>query len=401
MSEFELLSPVGDMEAVKAAMYFGADAVYAGGPFMQLRAANAAFDLDTLKIAAEYVHERGKKIYTTVNSFAVNDEIPLLGDYAKQLYDIGIDALIVSDIGAMDTIKKNCPEMEIHVSTQANCQNYAAANVYYNMGAKRVVLARELTIEEIKKVRDNIPSDMEIEAFVHGAMCMSYSGRCLISSYMTGRSGNRGLCTQPCRWKYYLYEENREGEFFEIEEENGKTAILSSHDMNMVEHIDELKDAGVVSFKIEGRMKTAYYTATATNAYRKAIDGEKDFDYLQKELDSINHRPYNTGFYFGEIQKNTYNHGEYIQNCKFVGVVLDYKDGIAKIEQRNNFKTGETLEVLSPEMLNIEFEVTELITEKGEKVESAPHPQQVLYMPCPYEVKPGDMLRRRNKIIVK
>lgn len=398
MSEFELLSPVGDMESVKAAMYFGADAVYAGGPFMQLRAANAAFDMDTLHIAAEYVHNRGKKIYTTVNSFATNDEIPLLGDYAKQLYDIGIDAVIVSDIGAIDTIKKHCPEMEVHVSTQANCQNYAAANVYYNMGAKRVVLARELTIDEIKKVKDNIPADMEIEAFVHGAMCMSYSGRCLISSYMTGRSGNRGLCTQPCRWKYYLYEENRKGEFFELEEENGKTAILSSHDMNMVEHLNELKAAGVVSFKIEGRMKTAYYTATTTNAYRKALDGETDFTYLQKELDSINHRPYNTGFYFGEIQKNSYNDGEYIQNCKFVAVVLDYKDGIAKIEQRNNFKVGETLEILAPELKNAEFVVTDLTDENGIKVDVAPHAQQILYMSCPFEVQAGDMLRKRNTI---
>lgn len=396
MSEFELLSPVGDMESVKTALYFGADAVYAGGPFMQLRAANAAFSMQNLTEASEYVHSKGKKIYVTVNSFAQNDEIPLLGDYAKQLYDIGIDALIVSDIGALDTIKKTCPEMEIHISTQANCQNYASANVYYNMGAKRVVLARELTVDEIKKIRDNIPSDMQIEAFVHGAMCMAYSGRCLISSYMTSRSGNRGLCTQPCRWKYYLYEENRKGEFFEIDEENGKTAILSSHDMNMVEHIDELKEAGVFSFKIEGRMKTSYYTATTTNAYRQAIDGEKDFAYLQKELDSINHRPYNTGFYFGEIQKNSYNDGEYIQNCKFVGIILDYKDGIAKVEQRNNFKVGDTLEILSPELKNAEFVVESLKDENNEAVDVAPHAQQILYMNCPYNVKAGDMLRRRN-----
>lgn len=394
MQEYELLSPSGDMETVKAAVRYGADAVYVGGPFMQLRAQSAGFTMETLAEAASYVHGFGKKLYVTVNSFAENDEIASLGDYAFELKNAGADAVIVSDLGAIDTISNAVKDLEIHVSTQANCMNYAAANVYYRMGARRVVLARELSIEEIRKLRKNIPSDMQIEAFVHGAMCMSYSGRCLISAYLTGRSGNRGECTQPCRWKYYLYEENRPGEYFPLEEEGGKTAILSSHDMKMAEHIDELKDAGVYSFKIEGRMKTAYYTATVTNAYRMAVDGEKDFDYLNRELEAITHRPYSTGFYYGNERDHTYNSGEYIQSCKFVGVVKDCSDGILTVEQRNNFKKGDVLEALIPGKKPVSFTVGDMINPAGETVQSAPHAQEILRMECPVELNEGDLLRR-------
>lgn len=396
MPKYELLSPAGDMECIKANVKFGADAVYVGGNFMQLRAASAAFDREKMVEAANYLHQNGKKLYVTVNSFAQNDEIEKLKDYAKELHNAGADAAIVSDIGAISVMKEACPELEIHVSTQANCMNYAAANVYYSMGAKRVVLARELSLDEIKKIRDNIPADMELEAFVHGAMCMSYSGRCLISSFMTGRSANRGLCTQPCRWKYYIYEENRPGEYFRLEEENGKSAVLSSHDLKMIEHLDELKNAGVCSFKIEGRMKTAYYTATVTNAYRKALEGETDMAYLNKELDSITHRPYSTGFYFGELKRNCFNDGEYIQNCKFVASVLESKNGMLKLQQRNHFAVGERLEILSPNLKDASFVVEKIYSEKNEELPCAPHPQQTIFVPCPYELSEGDILRRRN-----
>ncbi len=396
MPKYELLSPAGDMECIKANVKFGADAVYVGGSFMQLRAASAAFDQEKMTEAANYLHKNGKKLYVTVNSFAQNDEIEKLKNYAKELFKAGADAAIVSDIGAIAVMKKACPELEIHVSTQANCMNYAAANVYYSMGAKRVVLARELSLDEIKKIRDNIPADMELEAFVHGAMCMSYSGRCLISSFMTGRSANRGLCTQPCRWKYYLYEENRPGEYFRLEEENGKSAVLSSHDLKMIEHLDELKNAGVCSFKIEGRMKTAYYTATVTNAYRKALNGESDMDYLNKELDSITHRPYSTGFYFGELKRNCLNDGEYIQNCKFVATVLESKNNMLKLRQRNHFAVGERLEILSPNLKDTSFVVEKIYDENNEEISCAPHPQQTIFVPCPYELSEGDILRRRN-----
>jgi putative protease len=326
----------------------------------------------------------------------MNSEIPLIGDYARFLYDAGVDAAIISDIGVLSEFGKAAPELERHVSTQANCQNYSAARVYYEMGAKRIVLAREMSLEEIAIFRENTPKDMEIEAFVHGAMCMAYSGRCIISSYLTGRSGNRGECSQPCRWNYSLVEEKRPNQFFDVEESGGVSTILSSHDMCCVEFLDKLLDAGVTSFKIEGRMKTAYYVATAVNAYRKAIDGTDTIENCREELNCLKHRPYSSGFYFGALKENHYNDGHYSQSCVFIGNVLGWENGVVKIRQRNHFKVGDVLEVLSPNRGIVSFPVTSIKNEDGEYQETAPHPNQTVFVPCPTELTAGDFLRRRE-----
>ncbi len=396
----ELLSPAGDFACLKTAVKFGADAVYVGGPFLQLRASKTAFDQNALIEAAEYIHRHNKKIYVTVNSFTKNNEIEPLKDYAKMLYEIGIDAVIVSDLGAIATIKTAAPDLEVHVSTQANCCNFMAANTYYNLGAKRIVLAREMTIDEIGELHSKIPDELELEAFVHGAMCMAYSGRCLISSFLNDRSGNRGECTQPCRWSYYLMERNRPNEFYKVEEYPEHTAILSSHDMKAVSFLDELKDAGVDSFKIEGRMKTEYYVAHVVNAYRRAIDKTASLEQIEKELEAVSHRPYNSGFYYGELVHNHFNDGLYHQDCTFAGVALeDSKNGTVLIEQRNFFKKNDKLEVVTPRALGINFTVSEIETEKGQKTETACHPQEILKITCgDTEIKQGDILRVRKEL---
>ena len=392
----ELLAPAGDFECIEAALRYGADAIYLGGPKLQLRADKSGFTMDDLIRARELIHSGGKKLYVTVNCFAKNSEIGTIGDYARELYDIGIDAVIVSDIGAIDAIKKSAPELELHVSTQANCQNYAAANVYYNMGASRVVLAREMTLEEIAELRARTPKELTLEAFVHGAMCMSYSGRCLISSYLNNRSGNRGECTQPCRWKYYLMEEKRPGVYLPVYEDDKGSSVLSSHDMCCIDFMDKIIDAGVESFKIEGRMKTAYYVATVVNAYRRRIDGTSSLEYLEDELECVTHRPYSGGFYFGYEKKNPNNHGEYIKNCTFVGTVLDCSDGFITVQQRNNFKVGQTLEILSPGSEAYSFRLGNIIDEKGESIDAAPHPMMIVKIPCDFKAEAGDILRRKE-----
>ena len=396
MKKPELLAPAGDRESLEAAIAFGADAVYIGGSLLQLRAKKAGFSDDDLRDAVKYAHERGVKVYVTVNSFAFNDEIPLAGQYAKKLYSFGVDAAIISDIGVMSEFHRCCPELDIHVSTQANTMNYAAARVYYEMGAKRIVLARELSIDEIKKLRANIPEELELEAFVHGAMCMSHSGRCILSSWFVNRSGNRGECSQPCRWNYALVEEKRPGEYFPIIEEEDATTVLSSHDLNCIGILDELRGAGVKSFKIEGRMKTAYYVATCVNAYRKALDGTDTIEHCREELNAIKHRPYNTGFYYGEVAKNHNNSGEYTQDAVFIANVLDCSDSVATLRQRNRFLVGDTLEVLSPHTSGLSFKVTKIITEDGGERDSAPHPNEIVRVPCDIELHAGDFLRRRG-----
>ncbi|MBQ4103537.1 MAG: U32 family peptidase [Clostridia bacterium] len=395
----ELLSPAGDMNCLKTAIKFGADAVYVGGPLLQLRADKAAFAEEKLIEAVNYTHEHNKKLYVTVNSFTKNNEIEPLKDYAKMLYEIGADAVIVSDLGAVATIKKSAPDLDVHISTQANCCNYAAANAYYEMGASRVVLAREMTIEEIGELHAKIPKELELEAFVHGAMCMAYSGRCLISSFLNDRSGNRGECTQPCRWSYYLMERNRPNEFYKVEEYPDHTAILSSHDMKAVSFLDELKDAGIDSFKIEGRMKTEYYVAHVVNAYRRAIDKTAPMELIERELEAVSHRPYNSGFYYGNLVHNHFNDGLYHQDCTFAGVALeDSKNGKVLIEQRNFFKKGDQLELVTPLSLGTSFIVEGIETEDGEELETACHPQQILYISCgDTEVKCGDILRVRKE----
>ncbi|MDR1630913.1 MAG: U32 family peptidase [Oscillospiraceae bacterium] len=392
----ELLSPAGDMQSLKAAIRFGADAVYCGGPLLQLRAEKAGFSQKYLAGAVAYAHTEGKKLYVTVNSFAKNAEIPLVRDYAKELFALGADAAIVSDLGVLAAMKESVPELPVHISTQANCCNFMAARTYYNMGAERVVLAREMTIEEIAELRAKVPKELALEAFVHGAMCMAFSGRCLISSYFNNRSGNRGECTQPCRWSYYLVEQKRPDEYLELEESGGVSAVLSSHDLNCLAFLDKLRDAGVSSFKIEGRMKTPYYVATVTNAYRRRIDNSAPLEALEQELLCTSHRPYSSGFYFGELVKNHFNDGIYRQNCTFVGVVKAWENGRLTLEQRNAFYEGDELEILSPHHFGVTLLVNNIENSKGERVNAATLVQETVSVDCPLVLEPGDMLRKRT-----
>ena len=390
----ELLAPAGDLECIEAASRFGADACYIGGSFLQLRAASVGFSLDHISRAAQLLHRDGKKLYVTVNSYPNNSEIPELPAYAKELFSAGADGAIVSDLGAIYEMKNAEPRLQIHVSTQANCQNYKTAEVYYRMGASRVVLGRELSLDEIRELRALCPKELELEAFIHGAMCMSYSGRCLLSAYFNGRSANRGACTQPCRWKYVLMEESRPGVYLPIEEEAGATTILSSADLCTISFIHEIIDAGVDSLKIEGRMKTPYYVATVTNAYRRAIDRSAPLEELLHELECVSHRPYSSGFYFGELKKTGFNDGIYRQACSFAGVVREVHDGEMLVEQRNKFVVGDTLEVLSPNFAGGRFTVEKMADCENNEVYEASHAQQLLRIPCSLPVSPGDLLRR-------
>jgi putative protease len=382
------------MECVHTAVRYGADAIYIGGPLLQLRADNVSFSKEAVKEAVNAAHAANKKLYVTVNSYASNDELLYVPDYANFLEQAAVDAVIVADLGVLSLIKKHAPNIPIHISTQANCVNFETARMYYELGASRVILGREASIEEIAVIRAKTPSDLALECFVHGAMCMSYSGRCLISSFLTGRSGNRGECTQACRWEYYLMEQKRPNEFFEIIEDSGHTAILSSHDLNSSSFLDELYNAGISSFKIEGRMKSPYYIATVVNAYRMAIDKTASKEDIEKELLSISHRPYSSGFYFGELKKNTFNDGLYHSNGMFAGVALsDTSDGRLKVMQRNRFKAGDELEILSPGKIGIPFTVLEITDENGESIKSAPHPKQTVTINCPISAAKGDIIR--------
>ena len=389
----ELLAPVGSKQALVAALRFGADAVYLGGPFLQLRAKSAGFSFEDIAEAAASVHAAGKRLYVTVNSLAYGDEIDELPFYVNRLRDCGVDALIVSDLGVLTTAHKSCPEMELHVSTQASCMNYAAANAYYALGARRIVLAREMTVDEIKKLRRRIPDDLELEAFVHGAMCMAYSGRCLLSSAILGRSGNRGDCAQPCRWSYSLVEETRPNQSFPIVEEDGHSYILSSRDLNCIALLDELADAGVTSFKIEGRMKTEYYVAVVVNAYRRVLNGTMSVSDAQRELLSVSHRPYTTGFYHGELPNDHSNAGVYSQTHRFAGTVLSYRDGIATVEQRNRFREGDRLEVVSPNLDGAAFTAEHMTDTDGAPVVVANRVRQILRIPTELPLASGDLLR--------
>jgi len=396
MKHIELLAPAGDFECLQAAANFGADAVYIGGDLLQLRAGKVGFSRDDIRRAAEYLHERGKKLYVTVNCFAQNDEIAACADYARFLQDAGVDAAIISDMGVMAEFAAAAPALELHVSTQANCMNYRTAAVWATLGAKRIVLARELSLADIRALREKLDPSIELEAFVHGAMCMAYSGRCLISSYLASRSGNRGECAQPCRWSYTLLEEKRPGEYFPIEEDEGGTAILSSHDLCCIELLPQIADAGVCSFKIEGRMKSAYYVAAVVNAYRKVMDGALTPAEGRAELECLQHRPYATGFYEGAVKSAHYNDGQYTSTHRFMANVLAWQNGEATLRQRNNFKVGDELELLSPHSAPRSFTVGYIRNEAGELQDAAPHPNQTVFVPCPFPLQEGDMLRRRE-----
>ena len=403
MPSLELLAPAGDMECLRAALRFGADAVYVGGPMLQLRAANAGFSMDALAQAVRETHALGRRLYVTVNAFPTNGELDALGDYAQGLFALGVDAAIVADMGAVAVMRRAAPGLPIHVSTQANCLNYAAAAAWHDMGASRVVLAREMTLEQICQLRARTPAALELEAFVHGAMCMAWSGRCMISAFLTGRSANRGACTQSCRWRYALMEEKRPGEYFPVEEDGRGTTLLSSFDLNCLDFLDQIADAGVTSFKIEGRMKSPYYVATVTNAYRLRLDGLKKgsmdgqtLALLQRELSAVSHRAYASGFYFGEMKRHAADDGVYRQDCVFVGtVVARLPGGRARVELRNRLEQGDRLEILAPGSLGESFVAEGLTTPAGAPIDRVAEPMTLFDMAVPERLRPGDMLRRR------
>ncbi len=405
MNKIELLAGAGNMERLKTAFYFGADAAYIGGKMFGLRAFADNFSLEEIDEALKYAHSIGKKLYVTVNIFAHEEDIDGLKEYIGALVDICVDALIISDPGIFSITKSIDKNIDIHVSTQANTTNYMSANFWYELGAKRIILARELGLEEIKHIRDNTPKDLEIEAFVHGAMCMSYSGRCLLSSFLEGRDPNRGQCVQSCRWEYALVEKKREGQYFPIAEDERGTYILNSKDLMMLEHVDKLREAGISSFKIEGRMKTAFYTATTVRAYRKAIDiyngDPKNYkcpEVLLKDIEKASHRPYCTGFYFGKIDMQNTESSEYIKPYDFIGVSKSYNKESKQLtlEQRGKFSVGDMIEILSPNLESIPFEVEYILNEKGEQVLSAPTAQQIVTINCPFNSQEPDILQKRN-----
>ncbi len=404
MNQLELLAPAGDLERLRAALRFGADAVYVGGPQMQLRAGSVGFSMDDLEEAVREAHALNRRLYVTVNAFASNSEIDALGDYAQALKALGADAVIVSDLGAIAAIRRAAPDLDVHVSTQANCLNYAAAQVYADLGATRVVLGREMSLTEIAELRAKTPASLELEAFVHGAMCMAYSGRCMISAYLSGRSANRGACAQSCRWTYHLMEEKRPGQFFPVEEDDRGTTILSSLDLCCIDFLDRIAAAGVTSFKIEGRMKSPYYVATVVNAYRKRLDALKtgnaddmQLALLRRELNAASHRPYSSGFYFGELKHHAPDEGAYLQDCTFVGVVRErLSGGRILFECRNRIREGDRVELLSPDSLGLSFVAGNIRSESGLPEPAAARPSEIYSMDCGCPAAPGDLLRMRT-----
>ena len=397
----EVLSPAGDMEALDAALRFGADAVYLAYTEFGMRTAPKNFDAEGLKVAVQKVHAMGKKLYLTCNTLPRYDQIERMPEFLAYAESIGVDAFIIADLGVFELAKKHAPKVARHISTQAGIVNHETAKAFYNMGAERVVLARELSFEDIAEIRARVPKELEIECFVHGAMCVSFSGRCLISSYMNGRDANRGDCSQPCRWKYHLYEQNREGQFFPVEERDGGTFLYNSKDMCMIEYIPELIKAGISSLKIEGRAKTAYYTAVTTNAYRKAVDEYLGFEgegytlspWIKEELEKISHRAYSTGFYMGNEPGQNTESGGYIRHYDLVAFCEESEDFQSVITQRNKFYVGDTLDVLPPSGYAFETKALALVNEKGEQVESTPHPMERLTLTTDKNIPAGSMLR--------
>lgn len=401
----EILAPAGDRECLESAVNFGADAVYLAGQEFGMRTASKNFNADQMKQAVDFAHNKGVKVYVTCNTLPRNNELEHMPMYLEDVERSGADAVIVADLGVMELAKKYAPNTDIHMSTQTGIVNHASANALYNLGASRVVLARELSLEEIAGIRARVPKELEIECFVHGAMCVSFSGRCLISGYLTGRDANRGDCAQPCRWKYHLYEENREGQFFPVEETDNGTFLYNAKDMCMIEHIPELIRAGISSLKIEGRAKSAYYTAVTTNAYRHARNGYEKLGgqyklspWIKEELNKISHREYSKGFFMGEEPGQTTGNGGYIREYDVVAVAQDCKEGILTVSQRNKFLAGDILDVLPPHGIPFTITVEKLRDDTGELVESAPHPMRVLTMECVTEVPRGSVLRKKRSL---
>lgn len=408
MKKPELLVPASSLEVLKTAVRYGADAVYIGGEVFGLRAKAKNFSLEEMAEGVEFAHEHGVKVYVTANILAHNADIEPVKVYFNDLKKVKPDALIISDPAIFTIAKEVLPEMELHISTQANNTNYGTYNFWYNLGAKRVVSARELSIKEISEIRKNIPKDMEIETFVHGAMCISYSGRCLLSSFMTGRDANKGACTHPCRWKYAVVEENRLGEYMPIEENERGTYIFNSKDLCMIDHIPELVEAGIDSFKIEGRMKTALYVATVARTYRMAIDDyfenpdkyRENIPKYKKLISQCTYRQYTTGFFFGKPDETTqiYDANVYERDYVYLGIVGDETAPLEySLEQKNKFYTGQKIEVMKPDGRDIEVEVVAIKDEEGNEMESCPHPKQKLTINLGMELDKGDILRMKDE----
>lgn len=402
MNKPEILAPAGNLEKLKTAITFGADAVYLGGSKLNLRAFANNFSDDELKEGIEFAHTREKRVYVTVNVIPHNDDLDGLEEYLINLYNLGVDAIIVSDPGIIMTAREVVPNMEIHLSTQANNVNYKSANFWYKQGVKRIVVARELSLNEIKGIRENISEDCDLEAFVHGSMCMSYSGRCLISNYMTGRDSNRGECAQPCRYKYALVEEKRPNQYFPIVEDDKGTYLLNSKDLCMIKHIPELVKSGINSFKIEGRMKSSYYVASVVKSYREALDSYMEnpekYKFKEEWMDNLlktSHRDYYTGFYFGDKDSQIYENSSYIRDYDIVGIVREYNPDtkIATIEQRNKIFDGDTVEILRPIGANFKIKLEDLTNKDGEKIDSTPVAQMI------YKAKVNEALEKDYMLI--
>lgn len=405
--KLELLIPASSLEVLKIAVIYGADAVYIGGEAFGLRAKAKNFTLEEMKEGIEFAHAHDCKVYVTANILAHNYDLDGARQYFKELKQIGPDALIISDPGMFTIAKEELPDIDIHISTQANNTNYMTYQFWWKQGAKRVVSARELSLNEIKQIREHIPDEMEIETFMHGAMCISYSGRCLLSSFMAGRDANRGACTHPCRWKYSIVEESRPGEYMPVYENERGTYIFNSKDLCMIEHIPEMLNAGIDSFKIEGRMKTALYVATVARTYRLAIDEfiqdenlyKKRIPFYKSEISKCTYRQYTTGFFFGKPDENTqiYDTNTYIKEYTYLGIVGEQNaQGLYHIEQRNKFSVGETIEVMRPSGDNILVTVKRITDERGVDMESAPHPKQQLYIDLGVKLEQYDVLRRKE-----
>lgn len=404
----ELLVPAGSLEVLKIAVVFGADAVYIGGEAFGLRAKARNFSREDMIEGIAFAHGHGVKVYVTANILAHNKDLEEVREYFLELKGIKPDALIISDPGVFQIAKEVCPEIERHISTQANNTNYGTYLFWYAQGASRVVSARELSLGEIREIREHIPEDLEIETFIHGAMCISYSGRCLLSNYLTGRDANQGECTHPCRWKYSIVEEQRPGEYMPVFENERGTYIFNSKDLCMIEHVPELVEAGIDSFKIEGRMKTALYVATVARTYRRAID-----DYMESEekyrenmpwylsqISNCTYRQFTTGFFFGKPSEEAqiYDNNTYLKEYTYLGIVEAYRDGFAQIRQRNKFSVGERIEVMKPEGQNISVTVLKILDEEGNEMESAPHPKQKLFIDLGTTLSQYDILRRKEEV---
>ncbi len=399
----EVLAPVGDYERFLTAIQYGADAVYLAGKEFGMRAAPSNFDEQQLKQAVDYAHAQGVKLYITCNTLPRNEEIEHFPEYIQYLDSIGVDACIANDIGIFSLIRKYAPNMEIHISTQTGIVNYQTANAFYEMGARRVVLARELSLEEIKEIRSKIPQDMEIEVFVHGAMCMSVPGRCLLSNYIVNRDANRGECAQPCRWGYYLMEEKRPGEYYPIFEDEKGSYILNAKDLCMIDYIDQLVDAGVTSLKIEGRAKSSYYVAVVTNAYRCAVDeylqNPKQFQlskWIHDEVYKVSHRRYSTGFYFGTPDQY-YENGGYLREYDVVAVIDDYSDGYLHCTQKNKFYVGDEVEILAPKQKPIVMTIDTILDENNNSLENTCHPHMKFKLKSHQAFENGCFIRKARK----